>query len=296
MSGLMHFWEILVRYSDIYSSLKQGATIWLINKTLSTNFKLISEQIAKVNPSIWYATPTVFKMLYRYGNLKNNSQPKIVLFAGEVFDIQDLNALRLVWNNSTFYNLYGPTETNVCTYHKLPSKIETNRTETYPIGKACDYAETKISKSGELLVSGKSIMQGYINEKQLTEKKFETLDGKMWLKTGDIVEERNGLLYYLHRNDRMIKHNGFRVELGEIEKELKTHTNIIDVACIYFKNKIVALYTGQKTSTIKLKTFCNQHLLSYMIPAQFNHLNKMPINSNGKIDYSELINNFNDNE
>lgn len=281
---------------DIFASLKQGAKIWLINKALSTNFKLISDHIKKINPTIWYATPTVFKLLNQYGNLSNNYKPRLALFAGEIFDVNELNLLRKIWDKTIFYNLYGPTETNVCTYYKLPSKIETNRTETYPIGKACDYAETTISKDGELLVSGKSIMLGYINEGLLKEDKFVILDGKKWLKTGDIVEERNGLIYYLHRNDRMVKHNGFRVELGEIEKELKKHTNIIDVGCIYTNNKIVAIYTGQKTSTIELKTFCNKHLLSYMIPNQFNYLKKIPINSNGKIDYSELINNFNLNE
>jgi len=281
---------------DIFTSLKQGAKIWLINKALSTNFKLISKQIEKVNPTIWYTTPTVYKLLNTYGKLIPDTSPRLALFAGEVFNINELNSLRKIWDKTIFYNLYGPTETNVCTYYKLPSNIETNRIEAYPIGKACDYAETTISENGELLVSGKSIMLGYINEILLAEDKFIILDGKKWLKTGDIVEERNGLIHYLHRNDRMVKHNGFRLELGEIEKELKKHINIIDVACIYTDNKIVAIYTGQKTSTIELKTFCSKHLLKYMIPNHFYHLTELPINSNGKIDYSELINNFNLNE
>ena len=281
---------------DIYSSLKNGASTWLINKQLSTNYRLISEQLIKVKPTIWYATPTVYNLLNEFGDLNNNYQPRLALFAGEIFNITDLNSLRIKWNNTLFYNLYGPTETNVCTYYELPAKIELERTSLYPIGKPCPYVKTIISEEGELLVSCESVMLEYLNEAKLTSDKFVKTKNEKWFKTGDIVEEQNGLIFYLHRNDRMIKHNGFRIELDEIETELKKHPEIKSAACIYLNNKIIATYTGQKISNIALKTFCNQHLLKYMIPNHFYHLTELPINSNGKIDYSELINNFNLNE
>lgn len=281
---------------DVFAALKNGASIWLINKALSSNFRLISEQIFKVKPTVWYATPTVYKLLYQYGNLSEKYSPRLALFAGEVFNLKELNLLRKTWHKTTFYNLYGPTETNVCTFYKLPNNIEEEKTEPYSIGKPCPYAQTRIKEDGELLISGKSLMLEYLNEPTLTEQKFVEHDGIKWLKTGDIVTQQNNLIYYKYRNDRMVKHNGYRVELGEIENELKKHSDINDIACIYCKGKIIAVYTGVKKSSINLKTFCNKQLLKYMIPNHFFYLKQMPINSNGKIDYSELINNFNLNE
>ena len=113
---------------DIFAGLSSGASIWLINQKTSSNFRLIGEMLKKVNPTIWYATPTFFILLNQYGKLPTNYCPRLVLFAGEVFPISKLNELRKQWKQSAYYNLYGPTETNVCTFYKLPTEIENNRT------------------------------------------------------------------------------------------------------------------------------------------------------------------------
>jgi len=273
---------------DIFSGLCNGAKIWLINNTLAGNFRLLGEQLKKIKPSVWYATPTVYKLLMQYGNLNADYQPRLSLFAGEIFDVKSLNQLRKTWNNTTFYNLYGPTETNVCTFYKLPSSDEP-LTQMQPIGISCPYAKTKLSDKNELLIAGESLMLGYLNEPNLTAEKFTTINDEKWLKSGDIVEIIDNLMYYRSRNDRMIKKNGFRIELAEIENEMLNHPNIKQVACIFNQQKITVLYIGNKTSNIALKTFCKQQLLAYMIPDSFIFLNELPVNSNGKIDYAQLI-------
>ncbi|MDF1672836.1 MAG: AMP-binding protein [Vicingaceae bacterium] len=273
---------------DVFAGLKNGASTWLIDNKLSSNFRLLGEHIKELNPTVWYATPTVYNLIKQYGNLNQINQPRLALFAGEVYNTKELNSLRNIWNNTTFYNLYGPTETNVCTYYKLPKKIE-DRTTNYPIGIACPYSKILVTNSDELLISGETLMLSYLNEPSLTKEKIITTNGKKWFKSGDIVELKNDLIYYKARNDRMIKKNGYRIELFEIENELSNHPDINQVACIFKNNKIIAFYSGNKCSNITLKIYSNNQLIKYMIPDDFFHLTELPVNSNGKIDYAQLI-------
>ncbi len=286
---------------DIFASIGEGASVWLIDKNLGSNFRLLGEYNSKINPTVWYATPTVYKLLLQHGKLNDGFSPRVTLFAGEVFPISQLNELREKWKTSIYYNLYGPTETNVCTYHKLPKEIEYDRIEPYPIGTNCPYIESKLSNSGELLIMGKSVMLGYFYNEEETHKKLILEGGKKWLKTGDLVEEKNGVYQYKGRIDRMVKRSGYRIELGEIENILSQHSKITSVACVNITDKnelvkILAVYEGVLLSQIDLKMYCNEFLMQYMIPDKFIHTHQLPTNSNGKVDYIQLINTFNLNE
>ena len=277
---------------DLFVGLTGGASVWLIQHKLASNFKLLSEYADKVKPTVWYATPTVLNLLNQYGGLSLSNAPRLVLFAGELFPIKQLNALRQQWKSTTYYNLYGPTETNVCTYFKLPKEIETDRTMNYPIGESCPYAQTKIGQEEELLVSGATVMENYFNSPSDFNQTFIVENGVKWLKTGDKVKQINKQLFYVGRLDRMVKKNGFRIELGEIENNLIQHPEIKNVIAIPVEHetqtKIVAYYTGKKQSFIALKLFSANHLLDYMIPDQFIFLEDFPLNKNGKIDYFQL--------
>ncbi len=281
---------------DIFASISKGASLWLIDKTLGANIRLIGQHLKTIQPTVWYTTPTVFNLLNEYGKLPENYCPKTVLFAGEVFPIKQLNALRQQWQIANYYNLYGPTETNVCTYFKLPQQIEQKRTIPYPIGKSCPYVTLKINAANELLVSGETVLINYINNADC----FVEENGIKWYNTGDLVSKENDNLLYQGRTDRMVKRRGYRIELGEIENTLAHHENIQQVAVICVtKNELpylILFYSGTKTTPTTLFTYCSKALLNYMIPDKFMYLESFPINENGKIDYTQLIDNFNQHE
>ena len=65
---------------------------------------------------------------------------RTVLFAGEVFPVKHLRALKALLPKPQYFNLYGPTETNVCTYFEIPERIPEDRVEPFPIGVACSNA------------------------------------------------------------------------------------------------------------------------------------------------------------
>ena len=98
--------------------------------------------------------------------------PRLVLFAGEVFPIAALRRLRALWPKAMMWNLYGPTETNVCTACPIPATIPDDRTEPFPIGSVCLPLRARVvdehgrdvpaGSLGELLIGGPGVMRGLL--------------------------------------------------------------------------------------------------------------------------------------
>ena len=170
--------------------------------------------------------------------------PRLVLFAGEVFPIRPLKSLRAAWPLAEMWNLYGPTETNVCTAFPIPATIHEDRDEPYPIGRICPPLSARVIDEtgrdvpadivGELLVSGPGVMRGYFSRHVLTAQAFEVDDlGIRWYRTGDLVEgDGSGLFRFRGRRDRMVKKRGYRIELGEIESALYRHEDVETAAVV----------------------------------------------------------------
>src|SRR5207249_2070190 len=121
---------------DIYLSIKHGASLHLIAEDLGKNPKNLARFIAANRLTIWYSTPSILTLLEQLGNLATHdySALRIVLFAGEVFPVKHLRDLQHRWPLPSYYNLYGPTETNVCTFARIPPSIPKDRAVPYPIG------------------------------------------------------------------------------------------------------------------------------------------------------------------
>jgi acyl-coenzyme A synthetase/AMP-(fatty) acid ligase len=241
---------------------------------------------------------------FDYGALRR------VFFAGEVFPIKHLRALKALWPAPRYFNLYGPTETNVCTYYEVPAAIAEERTQPYPIGKVCsnlcgrvvDEAGQDVGRGeeGELVIRGPNVMQGYWNLPDRTANAFLVdAEGERWYKTGDIVaEDAAGDYLFLGRRDRMVKKRGYRVELGEIEACLYRHPAILDAGVIALQDEeagvrikaFLACEEGTKPSLIELKRFCAENLPLYMVPDLFAILPALPKTSTAKVDYQRLSN------
>jgi amino acid adenylation domain-containing protein len=295
---------------DIYVSIKHGARVVLIDEGLGKQPTSLAQVIADEGISVWYSTPSILRMLVEFGRLGELPCPRMrsVLFAGEVFPLKHLRALKDVWTAPVYYNLYGPTETNVCTYYRIPATISPDRTDPFPIGRACsddrvritgpDDTEVAAGLEGELLVHGGSVMQGYWDLPAHDAKAFYVdATGTRWYRTGDVVREGDdGEILYLGRRDRMVKRRGYRVELGEIEAALYQHPNVSEsavVAVVDAKQELTVwafiVWAGEKApSTIALKTFCAQKLPRYMVPDHFSLRDELPKTSTDKVDYQRL--------
>jgi amino acid adenylation domain-containing protein len=295
---------------DIYLSIKHGARLVLIAEDVGRQPKQLAALIADERISIWYSTPTILRLLldvkeiheYDYSSLRT------VLFAGEVFPTKHLRVLQDLWPDRRYYNLYGPTETNVCTFYELPATLPPNRTEPVPIGVVCSGDTAKImdehdqevpqGAEGELYVTGPSVTQGYWNLPERNKVAFfQDSAGLRWYKTGDIVkQDDDGNYIYVSRRDRMVKRRGYRVELGEIEAALYRHKSITEAAVIALPDQESGVHIrafvnwsdDKPPSVIKLKHHCVENLPAYMIPDTFSFLASLPKTSTDKIDYQRL--------
>src|SRR5205814_6529073 len=141
-------------------------------------------------------------------------------------------------------NLYGPTETNVCTWHPVTTLPEDDR--PLPIGVPCcgdrawvlDEALAAVPDGapGELWISGPTVMQGYWADPERTAASLRSLPGtagERAYRTGDLVRRRpDGELEFLGRRDHQVKTRGYRVELGEIETVLLAHPAVAEAVVI----------------------------------------------------------------
>ena len=284
---------------DIYVSLKHGATLVLVEEEIGKDPIRLARLISDKRISIWYSTPSILSFLAQYGRLDQYgfSDLRLVLFAGEVFPIKHFRVLKNLVPRPRYFNLYGPTETNVCTYFEIPATIPVDHMKPFPIGEACAHYRIKIvdeqgqevgnGQMGELIAAGPSVMQGYWNLPEKTENAF-LIDssGERWYKTGDVVvQDKDGNYLYLSRRDRMVKKRGYRVELGEIEAGLYSHPDVREAAVVAISNEENSV---QNPSRIALKRFCAENLPNYMVPDFFSFLDSLPKTSTDKIDYQKL--------
>lgn len=261
--------------------------------------------------------------MYTSRHLKCNRRPG--RFGAEAAVGQGVNALkfaidgpgeqfrRLVshWPSPAYYNLYGPTETNMCTYARIPTPIPEDRSEPYPIGCPCSNCAALVLDSegrqveagdeGPLYIAGPSVFKSYWNRPQETCAAFIDRDSARWYNAGDVVKQQGdeGFLY-LGRRDRMVKRRGYRIELGEVESCLYRHPAVTGAAAVAVQNaevgvRIVAYLVAPATSRpsiVAMKTLCNQHLPSYMSPDVFVFVDALPRTSTNKVDYQDLIRRF----
>lgn len=298
---------------DIYTPLKHGATLVIIPEDVGKEPQKLAQLIADTKITMWYSTPSILSLLVQYGKLDSHdlSHIRIVNFAGEVFPIVHLKALHAILPKPRYFNLYGPTETNVCTFYELPPTIPAERTDPFPIGVVCSHLTARVvdeegndvarGERGELCIRGDSVTPGYWNLPEQTANAY--LNGEApvlerWYKTGDIVTEApDGNYTYAGRRDRMVKKRGYRVELGEIESCLYRHPDIREAAVVALPDEELGMKVrahlvtreGGKLSLIKLKQFCAQHLPVYMVPDVFSFHEVLPKTSTEKTDYQKLM-------
>jgi amino acid adenylation domain-containing protein len=296
---------------DLYVPLKHGATVVLIGAETGKDPARLAALMAEKRITCWYSTPTILSLLGQYGRLGQHdySALRSVLFAGEVFPVKHLRRLQAQLPEPRYFNLYGPTETNVCTYYEIPREIPEERSKPFPIGKVCSHLQARVvdeqgqtaseGAEGELCISGPGVMQGYWNLPERTAQAF-LVDGagRRWYRTGDIVtQEADGNLVYIGRRDRMVKKRGYRVELGEIEAGLYRHPAVKEAAAVAFSDdesgvRILAVLSckepASRPTIIELKRFCADHLPAYMVPDQFVFWESLPKTSTDKIDYQKL--------
>ena len=291
---------------DIYSTLKTGATAYIIpRKCFAFPIRLLEYvRDKKINTVFW--VPSVLAQIANYELLDECDIDCLhtVLFAGEVMPTRQLNLWRKRLPNACFANLYGPTEITVdCTYYIADRTL--SDAETVPIGVPCRNTDilvlneedklVKGDEKGELCVRGTSLAYGYYKNPEKTAAAFvqnplNACYPEKIYRTGDIVHyNERGELIYDGRKDFQIKHLGHRIELGEIETAAASLPPVQMVCCLFdtAKDRIILCYVGDITAK-ELREELMKLVPEYMLPKQYEQLETMPLNLNGKMDRVKL--------
>jgi amino acid adenylation domain-containing protein len=304
---------------DIYSFelcmlMAKGSTILLIPEILSSYPIEILNLLQKHNVTFLFWVPTIMVNIANMDLLASVSLPqlKTVWFAGEVFPTKQFNYWRKYFPLIKFANLYGPIEITLdCTYFIVDRDIKDE--ELLPIG--IPYRNTDIlilnesdqlikeGEEGELCVRGTSLSMGYYNNPEktslvFTQNPLNKSYPEIIYRTGDIVSINEfGEIVFKGRKDNLIKHIGYRIDLGEIEHVIINILKLIENGCVIYKNnkKEITLFY-ESTNEIPLNEFRKQIstiLPKYMIPTSYIKMDELPRNTNGKIDRLYLKNIFN---
>lgn len=299
---------------DVYNSIEAGASLYMITEDLALFPSRLAEFMATQKITIWYSVPSALILLLLHADLNpaKLEHLRMILFAGEVFPMKYLRQLADRLPAVELYNLYGPTETNVCTYYH----VERERLASFdklPIGIACQNTEVfavndrnevvaQPGSTGELYVRGSAVTYGYWADPEKTKKMVvpnvfqKNFDEKAY-RTGDLVQlGEDGNYYYLGRLDSMIKSRGYRIELGEIESALLSHPSVKEAVAVAVPDEIVgsriravvAFHDGAELRPADLQQYCGSRIPKYMIPEAIASLPELPKTSTGKIDRVQL--------
>ncbi|MGH8945781.1 MAG: AMP-binding enzyme, partial [Acidimicrobiia bacterium] len=205
-----------------------------------------------------------------------------------------------------FANLYGPTETNVCTAYRVPAPPDPAGGDI-PIGKAIANDQTLVitedgrladrGEVGELLVRGATVMQGYWGDPEKTAPRLipNPFGRDLVYRTGDlVVEQDDGNYRFLGRRDHQVKSRGYRIELGEIETVLNSHPRVMESAVVAIPDEMISnrlkafVASGDQLTEGELVEFCAARLPRYMVPESFEFRDTLPKTSTGKIDRQGL--------
>ncbi|GAA3463593.1 amino acid adenylation domain-containing protein [Saccharothrix longispora] len=281
---------------DLYVAFLAGASVHLVPQEAAYAPRLLVELLAARRITVWYSVPSVLILMARDGGLLTADLPDLraVLFAGEPYPVDHLRALRAAFPRVRLLNLYGPTETNVCTFHEV-TEVPADRTHPVPIGRACsgdrvwavrdDGTPAAPGEEGELVVDGPTVMLGYHGA--------EPHRGPY--RTGDRVVLRDGDFHYLGRRDNMVKIRGNRVELGDVEAALQSHPAVSEVAVAVVGSGMDAKLTayvvpadGGAFGLLDAKRHCAALLPRTMIVDRVHVLASLPRTPNGKVDRRAL--------
>ena len=299
---------------DLFVAAHAGGTLVLV-PTETALFPLPTAQlIAHQRITVWYSVPSAWISMLNQLDLRQHdlSRLRLILFAGEVFPVKYLRQLHQLVPHAGLFNLYGPTETNVCTYYEVRG-VPPERTEPFPIGRACENTEVfalneagqrcGVGEVGELYARGSTVMQGYWGRPEdtarvLAQNPLQSHFRDPAYRTGDLVKlDEHGDYLFLGRRDNQIKSRGYRIELGEIETALYNHPSVREAAAVAIPDEeignriqaFVALHQADGVAASDLERYCMAALPRYMVPEQITIHEGLPKTSTGKVDRRALV-------
>ena len=297
---------------DLYCSLVTGGTLFSISRDLVANPKMLYRALASSGVTAWVSTPSFAQMCLVEEKFGETMLPCVrrFLFCGETLAPQTAARLLERFPEAEVWNTYGPTEATVATTSVRMDRTILERYSPLPVGRAMPGTDVFIvnedrevlpaNERGEIIIAGPNVSPGYLSRPDLTASAFFQHGGQRAYRTGDLGRFRDNLLFFEGRIDEQIKLYGYRIELGDVEANLRALALIRDAVVIpVIKDSavqslaaFVVLNARDKASHFELANMLRkqlgERLPAYMLPRKFVFLDAFPMTANGKADRSRL--------
>ena len=293
----------------IFPPLIHGGEVVVVPEDHSTDANLLAGWLGRMPVDCLKIVPSHLLSLLRSTGADKLLPRKLLMLGGEQCSTEIVGKVRGIDPTLRIINHYGPTEATIGSLTwEILLDADTGHS-VIPIGFPLDNTSAYITRKniqllpkgiiGEIVLGGKNIGRGYLNQPQLCFEKFADdpfIAGERIYFTGDKGKmDENGAITFLGRKDQQLKIRGYRVETREIENVLNAYPSIEQAVVLIPGNAssvnsvqaAISLKQGMEYDENDLRQWLSLQLPSYMIPAIYvpDHF---PITSNGKADLKEL--------
>lgn len=301
-------------YTSVWGALLAGGRLRIVEPAQLLDNEAIINYILNDRITFLKITPTLFNMLLdlRQSNLfKDASFFRLLVIGGESIRTKDIETIFKIRKDLEVVNHYGPTESTVgVIYHRITPEGLSDFVQRPVVGKPILNTRVYILDAtmkpvpeyvtGEIFISGEGVAVGYLNDEELTNRKFFPNPfgdfGKMY-KSGDLGRWLpGGVIELLGRTDDQVKIRGNRIELGEIEKTITDFSGIQNSKVVaktdnQDKKYLIAYYVcNQNFNNDSLKAYLRKTLPGFMLPAYYVPVDAFPMKASGKVDVRLLPN------
>ena len=233
-----------VSVMDTYPALVTGGTVTSVSKTEIANPKQLYQLLAASALTTWVSTPSFAQMCLVEPTFNQGMLPRLrrFLFCGETLAPEVASQLLDRFPSAEVWNTYGPTEATVATTSIRITRAILDQYSPLPIGYPMldsrvlvmdeERRELDAGERGEIVIAGPNVSPGYLNRPELNETSFFRLNGQRAYRTGDWGRYRDGMLFFEGRIDNQIKLNGYRIELADVEANLRALVGVRDAVVL----------------------------------------------------------------
>ncbi len=302
---------------DLYGALASGGTLHSVTSATVANARDLHADLRASGVTVWVSTPSFADLCLADPGFGRELLPNLglFLFCGETLSPTTVAALHDRFPGAAVYNTYGPTESTVAVTSVLvtpemldgsPLVVGTAKPGTTIVIRDADDHDVPVGTSGEIVIAGDTVSIGYLHRPDLTEAVFGTItiDGLATpaYRTGDRGRlDPDGQLHFGGRLDNQVKLHGYRIELEDIENNLRRLDDVQQAAVVavrtpdgqvtHLQAYVQLDHTPEQSPlafATSLKKRFRQFVPDYMVPKVITVVESIPLTGNGKVDRRAL--------